>query len=232
MDPGFGNVKLSSANSINIGRLLPQMLYYFEAFRVGDFGEALVCVPSGNLGNLTAGVLASLSGLPVTRFIAAHNANDFFPAHLATGSLNYRPSVRTLSSAMDVGVPSNFERMQHLLSPHQLRDRIWATSVTDERTQSTIREVYDRTGYVADPHTAVGLEAIRRYRDEGGKSGPVIVLATAHPAKFPEIVEPVLNFEVPMPEALKVLWERETAVDEVEPDVASFLAALGILRGV
>lgn len=227
VDPTLADVRLSSANSINVGRLLPQMLYYFEAFRAGEFNEAVVCVPSGNLGNLTAGVMANLSGLPVRRFIAAHNANDFFPTHLATGTLTYRPSVRTLSSAMDVGVPSNFERIRSLLPAGSLRDRIRATSVTDEVTRQTIGAVYAETGYLADPHTAVGLEAVRRFREAGGDAGPYVVLSTAHPAKFPEIVEPVVGFDVPAPRALAMLWERETSVEEIDPDVHHLASALG-----
>ncbi len=232
MDPLLAELRLSSANSINIGRLLPQMLYYYESFRVGEFDEAVVCVPSGNLGNLTAGVMASMSGLPVRRFIAAHNANDFFPTHLTTGALDYRPSVRTLSSAMDVGVPSNFERMRHLLKPEELRRRIAATSVTDEETRHTIRRVYDETGYLADPHTAVGLEAVRRYARTSGDKGPFVVLSTAHPAKFPEIVEPVIGFDVPMPAALSELWKRETAVEEVDPTSEALAASLLATSGV
>ena len=226
MEPALEHLQLSSANSINIGRLLPQMLYYFESFRVGAFNDAIVCVPSGNLGNLTAGVMAARSGLPVRRFIAAHNANDFFPTHLTTGSLQYRPSVRTLSSAMDVGVPSNFERMRAFLPPDDLRLTVAATSVSDEETRAAIRAVYDATGYVADPHTAVGLEAVRRYRQKFGEPGPYIVLSTAHPAKFPEIVEPVVGFDVPMPEALAELWNRETTAEEVEPTLDALATAL------
>ena len=231
MDAAFAGTRLSSANSINIGRLLPQMLYYFESFRVGGFDDAVVCVPSGNLGNLTAGVMANLSGLPVRRFIAAHNANDFFPTHLQTGGLEYRPSIRTLSSAMDVGVPSNFERLRHLLPGRLLGERVAATSVTDERTRATIREVYDTTGYLADPHTAVGLEGVRRFKDAGGR-GPFVVLSTAHPAKFPEIVEPVVEFPVEMPPALAILWEGEVSVEEVEPEVSALTSALRVAGAV
>ena len=230
-EPALADLRLSSANSINVGRLLPQMLYYFESFRSGGFDRATVCVPSGNLGNLTAGVLAALSGLPVKRFIAAHNANDFFPTHLRTGSLSYKPSVRTLSSAMDVGVPSNFERIQTILADRELGDRVHATSVTDDETKNAIRMVYEETGYVADPHTAVGLEAVRRYREAGGGDGPFVVLSTAHPAKFPEIVEPVIGQSIPMPSALASLWERETAVEEVEPDVEALASTLTARAG-
>jgi threonine synthase len=163
----------------------------------------------------------------VRRFIAAHNANDFFPGHLQTGSSTYRSSVRTISSAMDVGVPSNFERLRHLLPYEVMRDRISATSVTDEDTRRTIKNVFEQTGYLADPHTAVGLEAVRRYRGAGGGSGPAVVASTAHPAKFPEVVEPVVGFDVPMPEALSSLWDREVSVEEIEPDVRVLAAALG-----
>ena len=223
VDPGLSEIALSSANSINIGRLLPQMLYYFDAFRTGGFDRATVCVPSGNL---TAGVLAALSGLPVKRFIAAHNENDFFPQHLVTGDTAYKPSRRTLSSAMDVGVPSNFERLRMLLSPEEMKTRIWGTSVSDEETRASMRRVYDETGYVADPHTAVGLEGVRRYRNHAAGAGPFIVLSTAHPAKFPEIVKPVLGFEPETPGPLAALWERPTQVEEIDPSLDALRSAL------
>lgn len=225
--PSLNHLNLSSANSINVGRLLPQMLYYYEGIRKGGFDDCIVCVPSGNLGNLTAGVMAALSGLPVRRFIAAHNANDFFPMHLRSGATDFRPSVRTLSSAMDVGVPSNFERLRALLTPEALRARIWATSVSDDSTRSSMQRIYQETGYLADPHTAVGLEGVRRFRDESGERGPYVVLSTAHPAKFLEIVEPVVGRSLDVPEALSALWERETRVVEIEPNVSALVEALG-----
>jgi threonine synthase len=214
-DPDFSSVRLSSANSINVGRLLPQMLYYIWAVAVGGFDEVVFCVPSGNLGNLTGGVLAALSGLPVRRFIAAHNANDFFPRFLAGEGPAFGPSRRTLSNAMDVGRPSNFERLEALLGS-QMSQWIWGTSVSDKETLERIRRVYASTGYIADPHTAVGLEAAQRYREATGDQTPLVVLATAHPAKFPEVVRQALAFEPQVPERLARLWEAETSVVRIE----------------
>jgi len=224
-DPDFSRVRLSSANSINVGRLLPQMLYYIWAVAEGGFDEVVFCVPSGNLGNLTGGVLAALSGLPVRRFIAAHNANDFFPRFLAGEGPAFGPSRRTLSNAMDVGAPSNFERLQALLGA-SMPERIWGTSVSDKETLQTIRRVYETTGYLADPHTAVGLEAARRYREATGDRAPLVVLATAHPAKFPEVIRQALDFEPEAPEALARLWKQDVSVVHVEADLEALKAHL------
>ncbi len=201
-DRELHHLALSSANSINIGRLFPQMLYYFWAVAHGNFKAPVFCVPSGNLGNLTAGVMAHLSGLPVHQFIAAHNRNDFFPRYVAGEDPPFKESVHTPSSAMDVGAPSNFERLKVMLSPAQIRGKIWATSVSDEVTIQTIKEIQDQTGYLADPHTAVGLESVRRYRERTGTRNPCVVLATAHPAKFPEIVKQAIGKEPATPRSL------------------------------
>lgn len=224
-DPDFARVRLSSANSINVGRLLPQMLYYVWAVAAGGFDEVVFCVPSGNLGNLTGGVLAALSGLPIRRLVAAHNANDFFPRFLAGKGPAFGPSRRTLSNAMDVGAPSNFERLQALLG-EALPARIWGTSVSDEATLATIRNVYETTGYLADPHTAVGLEAARRYRAATGDRTPQVVLATAHPAKFPEVIRQALGFEPEAPEALARLWKQKVSVVRVEATLEALKAHL------
>ncbi|MDQ7040426.1 MAG: threonine synthase [Rhodothermus sp.] len=224
-DPDFSRVRLSSANSINVGRLLPQMLYYIWAVAAGAFDEVVFCVPSGNLGNLTGGVLAALSGLPVRRFVAAHNANDFFPRFLAGEGPAFGPSRRTLSNAMDVGAPSNFERLQALLR-EKMAARIWGTSVSDEATLDTLRAVYEATGYLADPHTAVGLAAAYRYRKATGDRTPIVVLATAHPAKFPEVIRQALNFEPEVPEALARLWQQEISVVPVAADLEALKARL------
>ncbi len=181
------SLNLSAANSINVGRLLPQMLYYYWAFAQGGWDIADVCVPCGNLGNLTAGVLSSLCGLPVRQFIAAHNANDGFPKFLAGKEDFFRESVRTLSNAMDVGRPSNFERLQYLLTDHQMRSLIRGHSCSDHDTLTSIQRVYEEKGYIADPHTAVGLAAVQDW------SIPVVVLSTAHPAKFPAIMKQALG---------------------------------------
>ncbi len=226
VDPSLSDANLSSANSINIGRLLPQMLYYIWAARALPSNDTLFCVPSGNLGNLTAGVLAHLSGMPVRRFLAAHNANDFFPRHLRGHEARFAPTVRTLSNAMDVGAPSNFERLQSLLPGRRMRDLIQGHSVTDEETRASMRRIYESTGYVADPHTAVGLEAVRRRRIEGDAAARVVVLSTAHPGKFPETVEETLGFAPTVPARLAQLWDREIAVETIEPNLEALRAHL------
>ena len=206
-----GALRLSVANSINIGRLLPQMLYYYWAFLHGSIKAATVCIPCGNLGNLTAGVLAWQSGLPVAQFIAAHNANDGFPKYLAGSDTPFGLSVRTLSSAMDVGRPSNFERLQLLLDAATMRRKIAGVSVSDEATLRAIRRVYEETGYLADPHTAVALEAMHRTSNTG------LVLATAHPAKFPRTVRRALGTAAPEVAALHSLTGMDTRVTPLEP---------------
>lgn len=225
-DPDLAPLMLSSANSINVGRLLPQMLYYAWAVQQLGEGEAVFCVPSGNLGNLTAGVLAALGGLPVRRFVAAHNANDFFPRYLVREAEDFDASQQTLSNAMDVGAPSNFERLRWLLPDEQLRKLVWGSSVSDEATLQSMRRIYEAAGYVADPHTAVGLEAVRRYRRAMGDETPAVVLATAHPAKFPATVKQALGFEPDAPERLAVLWNEETRCTPLAPTLEAFKAEL------
>ncbi len=215
--------RLSSANSINAGRLLPQMVYYYRAAAEMRPGEFRCCVPSGNLGNLTAGVFAHLSGIRAARFIAAHNANQFFPHFLSTGEKSEAASVRTLSNAMDVGVPSNFERLVRLLDRRSLVSLIWGTSVSDADTLAAIRRVREKTGYVADPHTAVGLEAVSRYRKETGDSAPMAVMATAHPAKFPETIEQALGHPPEVPARLERYWKMSTQSKLVRPRVDDLL---------
>ena len=215
--PDYAEAGLSSANSINIGRLLPQMMYYVLAARHFPGETPWFCVPSGNLGNLTGGVLAHLTGLPAAGFLAAHNANDFFPRYLAREDAAFAPTIRTFSNAMDVGAPSNFERLQALLSRSAMRRMISADRVADEDTLTSMRRVYEATGYVADPHTAVGLEAVRRRRERGEMQGPVVALATAHPAKFPETVRAALGFEPEVPERLAAIGAQGTSVEEAAP---------------
>ena len=212
-----GDRRLSSANSINIGRLLPQMLYTTWALR--QLGEpATVVVPSGNLGNLTAATMAMRAGLPVTGFVAAHNANDGFVRFLDGADAPATASVPTLSNAMDVGVPSNLERLRSLFSDADLRALVHGETVTDDETLAAMRRVHDETGYVADPHTAVGLEAVRRRRADG-ETGPMIVLSTAHPAKFPEAVAEATGTTPTAPSRLARLWEAPTAVDTIPAEL-------------
>ena len=223
-DRRFEGLGLTSANSINIGRLLPQMTYYVEAMRAGRFDEAVFIVPSGNLGNLTAGVMAHLSGLPVRRFVAAHNANDAFVDHLSGAPMTPRPTVQTRSNAMDVGAPSNFERLAYLLDETDRRRLIAGTWVSDDETLAAMQVVYAGTGYVACPHTAVGLEAARRFRTVHGADVPIIVLATAHPAKFPETLEAALGVRPPEPEALARL--APGPVHDVPPTLDALLTVV------
>ena len=205
-----GQLRLSAANSINVGRLLPQMLYYYWAFASGGWKAADVCVPCGNLGNLTAGVLAHLCGLPVRGFIAAHNANDGYPRYLAGEQDAFGTSIRTLSNAMDVGRPSNFERLRHMLSDDRMRQLIRGSSWSDGQTLASIRRVYEETGYIADPHTAVGLAAARDAPD------PVIVLATAHPAKFPDTIQRALGSAPEEASGLTSLYAMPARVQSIE----------------
>lgn len=220
VDEDLAHLPLSSANSINIGRLLPQSLYYFWAIKTlqkQGIDAANVCVPSGNLGNLTAGILAHAMGLPVQHFLAAHNANDFFPEylHAKTDAYAFKATVATASNAMDVGSPSNFERLEHLLG-EPMREHIWGMSVDDGTTKTTLQH-HAEAGYLACPHTAVGLHAVTQYRKQTGDTTPAIVLATAHPAKFPDVLRET-GLTPPRVEALDVLFERDTNVMPLAAD--------------
>jgi threonine synthase len=208
-------VRLTSANSVNIGRLLPQMVYYFhavaQAARMQPGADLVVCTPSGNFGNLTAGLIARRAGLPIARFVAATNVNDVVPAYLESGIFTPRASVQTVANAMDVGNPSNFERMRWLYHDDlaAIRADITGCRYTDDDVKATIRRVYESRGYLLDPHSAIAYMGITHYMKQargGGEQGPGepvgIFLATAHPAKFSEVVEPVLGRPIEVPSAL------------------------------
>lgn len=227
----LADIPLSSANSINIGRLVPQMLYYLWAVRnmQHDALEAInICIPSGNLGNFTAGFLAHHAGMPVKQFVIGHNANRFFPDYVQAerDAFAYEPTVATVANAMDVGAPSNFERLHCLFGDVRLREQLWATSVDDAVILEQMQRVYSQQGYQLCPHTAVGIEAIQRYRQETGDTTPFISLATAHPAKFPEIAQQAGIPEMQEP-ALEDLWQLPTQVNDVANDVQ---ALIGIVR--
>lgn len=219
-------IRLASANSINISRLIPQSFYYFNAYaqlkRKPDFDETLplvFSVPSGNFGNLCGGIIAREMGLPVHQMIAATNINDIVPAYLTTGLFSPKPSVRTLSNAMDVGNPSNFARLQAFYEQQgyaQADERLQAmekditgNSYTDEATKAAIREMYDDFNYVSCPHTAVGYLGLRDYLKTQKMPMLGIVLSTAHPAKFVDIVEEVVGKTIKLPESLHVLLDKE-----------------------
>ncbi len=209
--------RLSSANSINIARVIPQMFYYVEAYKqLSDKRKPLVfSVPSGNFGNLTAGLFAKRMGLPVSQFIAATNENDIVPKYLKSGNYEPRPSVRTLSNAMDVGAPSNFARMLDLNCStwNIMKDEITGYAYNDMATKKGIAEVWNQHDYVIDPHGAVGYLALQDYMKENGSVNGV-VLETAHPSKFLDTVEEVIGKQVEVPERLAVLNDRtKVAID-------------------
>jgi len=202
---------LTSANSINVARWLPQQLYYCFAWQQWPAAAAppVVAVPSGNFGNLCAGLLARASGLPLGHFIAACNANDPVPVYLRTGTYAARPAVPTFSNAMDVGDPSNFVRILELFGNdlEQMRRALSADTVSDADTVAAIEQVWRDDQYLLDPHGAVAYTALRRYQTQhAGAAG--LFLATAHPVKFPAVVEPILGRAIPLPEAVRELQGR------------------------
>jgi threonine synthase len=206
-------LRLTSANSINIGRLLPQIFYYFAAWaQLEESHRKLVfCVPSGNFGNLTAGLMAQRLGLDVDHFVAATNINDVVPLYLQSGTYRPRPSKRTISNAMDVGDPSNLARILHLYSGdlEGVRADLSSSSHKDDATKRCIREVYDATGTVLDPHTAVGYLGLREELATHDDSTDAILLGTAHPAKFGDTVGEAIGAEVELPPRLAAHLQRE-----------------------
>lgn len=217
---------LTSANSINIGRLLPQMWYYFFAAAHQPAEPLVFSVPSGNFGNLTAGFMAQQMGLPIKRLLAATNVNDTVPRYLATGDYVPRPSTATISNAMDVGAPSNFERLRFWLPTLAQQRKIMTGYVCDDAaTQQTMERVFRTTGYVLDPHGAVGWQAAEGYQRELGQI-PVTVLETAHPAKFAEVVELAIGRAVEVPERLRALEERSESFETMAPDLRALMQAL------
>ncbi len=217
-------IRLSSANSINIARLIPQSFYYFEAFKQVDATRKVVfTVPSGNFGNITAGLLAKKMGLPIDHFIAATNINDIVPQYLKTGDYKPKPSIATISNAMDVGNPSNFARMLDLYGStwNNLKNDISGYSYTDDQTAKAIKTVFDTYNYTIDPHGAVGYLAFEEYlKANPNKLG--IILETAHPSKFINIVEPAINTSVNIPERLAVLASKEKQAILLEKDYTPF----------
>jgi len=210
---------LTSANSINIGRLLPQSFYYiWSQIQLRDKTQQPVfTVPSGNFGNLTAGLYASSWGMPVKRFIAATNKNDVVPQYLSTGSYNPKASIQTYSNAMDVGAPSNFERMTRLFDGKvdNFRKLIQGEFVSDQETAETMKKIYQDYKYLACPHTAVGIEASFRYLKEYPKE-QIISLSTAHPGKFLEVSEDILGITPDLPDRLQKLQNREKKAELIE----------------
>jgi len=217
-------LRLSSANSINIARLIPQSFYYFEAYKqvMPQTYPVVFSIPSGNFGNLTAGLLAKKMGLPASKFIAATNANDVVPEYLETGVYSPRPSQRTLSNAMDVGAPSNFARMLDLYCStwNMMRDEVIGFAFSDEETKAAMCEVDKKYNYVLDPHGAVGYLALKEFQKKNSCAG--IILETAHPAKFVEDVEQILGRKIPVPERLAALEHKPKNAVKMPTDYRSF----------
>ncbi len=223
------HMKLTSANSINVARFLPQAFYYFYAYaqmkKMGKADNLVMCVPSGNFGNICSALFGKKMGLPVKRFIAANNANDIFYKYLLTGSYEPKPSVQTLANAMDVGDPSNFARILALYghSHEDICQDISGCSYTDDQIADTIRECLKETGYQLDPHGACGFRALK----EGllpGETG--VFLETAHPAKFKDTVERITGKELDIPARLAAFMKGTKQSVTMTKDFADFKAFL------
>lgn len=220
-------MKLTSANSINVARFLPQAFYYFYAYaqlkKISEEAAAnmVICVPSGNFGNITAGLFAKKMGLPVKRFIAANNSNDIFLEYLNTGEYNPRPSVATIANAMDVGDPSNFARILDLYqhSHDAIKSEISGVRYSDEEIAATLKGCREETGYLLDPHGACGYQALLDLL-QPGETG--VFLETAHPAKFLDTVENILGEKIDIPEKLQEFMKGEKQSEAMTRHFADF----------
>lgn len=228
-DKGLNNaLRLTSANSINIARLIPQTFYYFNAYaqlkREGKT-DLIFSVPSGNFGNMAAGLLAWKMGLPVKQFLAATNENDTVPLFLETGIYQPKASVQTYSNAMDVGNPSNWVRIVDLFKddPQQLKKLVTGYSFTDVETLEAVQRIFERFNYVVCPHTAISWLAIQKWRTENGSDhAPAVFLSTAHPCKFPDVFPAELANHIVVPEQVKNLEAKSRSVVSIGNDYGSF----------
>ena len=223
------HMKLTSANSINVARFLPQAFYYFYAYaqmkKQGKADELVVCVPSGNFGNICSALFGKRMGLPIKRFIAANNANDIFYNYLKTGVYSPRPSVQTIANAMDVGDPSNFARIYELYGGNHeaICNDISGATYTDEQIAETIRSVYENDKYLCDPHGACGFRAL----SEGLHPGEYgVFLETAHPAKFRDTVQKIIGAEVEIPAKLAAFMKGEKQSQPMTKQFEDFKAYL------
>jgi threonine synthase len=210
---------LTSANSINVARWLPQQFYYFFAYKQWKEKNKppVISVPSGNFGNICAGILAHLSGLPVTHFIAACNANNVVPVYMQTENYQPKKAVATLSNAMDVGNPSNFVRILELFGHKllSLKEKFSSVSITDEATKATIKAIKQFSNYLLDPHGAVGYLALERYLNEHpGQKG--FFVETAHPVKFYDVVEPLIDEPIPLPAPVAEIINRKKEAIQID----------------
>ena len=211
-------VNLTSANSINVARWLPQQFYYFYALKHWEGEPPFISVPSGNFGNLASGILAHISGLPVAKFIAACNANDVVPRFLQSEKYEPRESVATLSNAMDVGSPSNFVRILEIFDNKfvDLKEKLESVSISDETTAATMRDVYSQCNYILDPHGAVGFRALDDHL-KNHENSKGIVLETAHPVKFDSVTD-ILGTQGDVPAEVSELCNKEKVSIEMEND--------------
>jgi len=219
-----GKITLTSANSINLARFLPQSFYYFRGWAQLEPGtRAFFSVPSGNYGNMTAGLVAREMGMPVHTFLSVNNLNDVVASYLLTGRYNPRPSVPTIANAMDVGDPSNFDRILDIFDHHYewITEHLEGYSYNDKEIREVIGRVYRESGYLCDPHGATGYEAARSYRKEHPELTGIF-LETAHPAKFRETVEEVIGEKVVLPERLAAFEGREKQSVIIPPDYQAF----------
>jgi len=223
------HMQLTSANSINVARFLPQAFYYFYAYaqlaKLGKVDNLVFCVPSGNFGNITAGLFGKRMGLPVTRFIAANNRNDIFLQYLLTGVYSPRPSVATIANAMDVGDPSNFARVLDLYggSHDAICNDISGCMFTDQQTAETLKNTFDETGYLLDPHGSCGYRALKEQLKDG-ETG--VFLETAHPAKFKDTVEEILGSSIEIPAKLQEFMKGTKQSIQLDKDFAGFKSYL------
>lgn len=225
----FPHLFLTSANSINVARWLPQQFYYFLAYKqwTDKNNPPVISVPSGNFGNICAGILAHASGLPIKHFIAACNANDVVPTFFETNTYTPKKSVQTISNAMDVGNPSNFVRILEIFDQQigALKNRVSATSVTDEETKMALKKVYENSNYLLDPHGAVGYHALENYLEKHPMQKGIVV-ETAHPVKFFDVVEPIIGDQVEIPEAIQKLLQlpkRSNSIGEKKGALKDYL---------
>jgi threonine synthase len=221
-------LRLTSANSINISRLIPQTFYYFNAYaqlkRQGK-ENLVISVPSGNFGNIGAGLLAYKMGLPVKQFIAATNANDTVPRFLESGVYETRPSVQTYANAMDVGAPSNWVRIMDLFKGDReaVQEVVKGYRFTDEETLKAIHSIFDQYGYVACPHTAIAWLAVQQYRQEtGDQQSPAVFLSTAHPCKFPDVFDEQLTKAMDIPDQVAELSKKAKHATQMDTGFESF----------
>ena len=224
-------LRLTSANSINIARLIPQTFYYFWAYaqlKSQGIHEVVFTVPSGNFGNIGAGLLAYKMGLPVKKFVAATNVNDTVPRFLTTGAYDPKPSVQTLANAMDVGNPSNWVRIQDLFANdlEKLRQMIISYTYNDDETRFAMRELFDKYNYVSCPHTAIGYLAAKAYKAEHTGEYASVFLSTAHPCKFPDGIEAAIFEKVTYPAGVKELAEKPKLAQPLQVNYDDFKAYL------